>query len=1149
MVAPVVKRFKFVSPGILINEIDNSFLPKDQDRLGPVVIGRTERGPGMRPTQVNSQAEFIEQFGNPIPGKGGGDIWREGNTLGPTYASYAAMAYLKNNGPVTVIRLLGTEAQDKVSGGEAGWSINSGAGQAWGLFTVESSSMGSQPYVDIVFPDVNGAPTNGDTIKLIHSGSAIGGSNSEYTITVHATDTARVDASNARAARLAGPAMAKNVADAINLASRNNISGSNQDHPFRAEYPAPDANGNVGTGTAGATAARIVRVYAPAAENILKEAQVQVNYSDGNMRVSGAALPGRDAQSIAVAGDDTAVFFYNGTNATISTGSLAAVWYTKNPNQSVILKGTQPGGSTEISGTAAWVKSVEDDSFKVQIVDNSQGVSGSWTKQEEVTFSMNPNANNFIRNMFNTNPTLLNEDITALANTDVKTQYFLGETFETEYHETVNVAGAGKQLGIILKLADGTANQAVQQRPATAAESGFVIAQDTSTNTADYDPANMQQLFKFKSKHAGAHDSGRYKVSIQDIKASSNPTANPYGSFTVIVRQTDDNDTTLRIVEQFRNCNLNPASSNYIARKIGDQFETWDTTERRYRQYGNFPSQSDIIYVEMNQDVDTAATDPILLPFGFLGPARHVGFGVVAGNLLDNNVAAVPVDFDTLTTDQSSNAFAKGGDDIFGRHQATRGALVSGEAGGTSATRFASSNAVIAAKLKFPSIRLRTSTEDLKAEGGNGKQAYFGIQTNRSGSNRKDAAYYDVVKNFPSGKDADASAANQEYSFKFSLDDLYIFASDTHATWSEQNRRKGISSTALTGSYEGILDAGFDQFTLPLWGGTDGLDITEKEPFNNTDLAGKEERTSAPYNSLRRSIDMLADPEAIEFNIATIPGITNPGITTHLINTVEQRADALAIIDLESGYLPHTENANGDADATNRGSVTNTVRDLKNRRLNSSYACAYYPWVRIADPFRDSSLWAPPSVVALGTMGSSETKSELWFAPAGFTRGGLTEGSAGLPVLSVRERLTSKERDKLYDANINPIATFPAEGIVIFGQKTLQVTPSALDRINVRRLMVFVKKEISRMAATVLFDQNVQRTWNRFLGKVNPFLRSVQARLGLMDFKVVLDETTTTPDLIDRNIMYAKIFLKPAKAIEFIAIDFVITDSGASFED
>ena len=191
----------------------------------------------------------------------------------------------------------------------------------------------------------------------------------------------------------------------------------------------------------------------------------------------------------------------------------------------------------------------------------------------------------------------------------------------------------------------------------------------------------------------------------------------------------------------------------------------------------------------------------------------------------------------------------------------------------------------------------------------------------------------------------------------------------------------------------------------------------------------------------------------------------------------------------------------------------------------------------------------PPSVAAIGTLGSSAATSEVWFAPAGFNRGGLTEGSAGIPVLNVRQRLTSKNRDDLYDANINPIASFPSEGIVMFGQKTLQVTPSALDRINVRRLLIFLKKEISRMSATLLFDQNVQATWNRFLAQVLPFLASVKTRLGLMDYRVILDESTTTPDLIDRNIMYAKIFLKPAKAIEFIALDFVITDSGASFED
>ena len=140
-------------------------------------------------------------------------------------------------------------------------------------------------------------------------------------------------------------------------------------------------------------------------------------------------------------------------------------------------------------------------------------------------------------------------------------------------------------------------------------------------------------------------------------------------------------------------------------------------------------------------------------------------------------------------------------------------------------------------------------------------------------------------------------------------------------------------------------------------------------------------------------------------------------------------------------------------------------------------------------------------------------------------------------------------RDKLYENNINPIAKFPAEGIVIFGQKTLQATPSALDRVNVRRMMIHVKKGISNIASTLLFDQNVQTTWARFLGKAEPFLRDVQAQLGLTDYKIVLDETTTTPDLVDRNIMYAKIFLQPARSIEFIAIDFVIQRTGASFDD
>jgi hypothetical protein len=194
-------------------------------------------------------------------------------------------------------------------------------------------------------------------------------------------------------------------------------------------------------------------------------------------------------------------------------------------------------------------------------------------------------------------------------------------------------------------------------------------------------------------------------------------------------------------------------------------------------------------------------------------------------------------------------------------------------------------------------------------------------------------------------------------------------------------------------------------------------------------------------------------------------------------------------------------------------------------------------------------LWAPPSVAALGTLASSERKTAPWFAPAGFNRGGLSTGAAGIPVVGVRSKLTVADRDKLYEAGINPIASFPAEGIVVFGQKTLQMSESALDRINVRRLMIHIKREISKIATTVLFEQNVSSTWNSFRGKAVNFLTSVQTGGGLTDFRVVLDETTTTPDLVDRNILYAKVFLKPARAIEFIAVDFNITRTGAAFAD
>ena len=322
------------------------------------------------------------------------------------------------------------------------------------------------------------------------------------------------------------------------------------------------------------------------------------------------------------------------------------------------------------------------------------------------------------------------------------------------------------------------------------------------------------------------------------------------------------------------------------------------------------------------------------------------------------------------------------------------------------------------------------------------------------------------------------------------------------------------------------------------------------EPFRNTRLddgSANNELDNYAFNTVKRAVDTCADPEFVEYNLMIAPGITNEKLTQHMVNVCEDRGDALAIIDPKGGYVAKSENT--DSEVNRRGSVSSVVNNMRDRGLSTSYGCAYYPWVRIQDTLSSQTIWMPPSVVALGTFASSQRKSELWFAPAGFNRGGLTEGSAGLPVVGVRERLTSADRDDLYSANINPIATFPSEGIVIFGQKTLQMQRSSLDRINVRRLMIFLKKEVSRLATRVLFDQNVEATWNRFKALVDPFLASVKARFGITEYRLVLDESTTTPDLIDQNVLYAKILLKPARSIEFIAIDFVIANTGASFDD
>lgn len=968
-----VKKFRFVSPGIFINEIDNSQLPATPEDLGPVIVGRAKKGPAMTPIKITSFSEFVDVFGDPVPGGVSTDFYREDNQTSPMYGGYAAQAYLRNSSPITYVRLLGAQHDDKESGGEAGWKT--------------AKDLGAVPQ--------------------FASGGAYG-------------------------------------LFILNSASANPM--------------------------------------------------------------------------------------------TKVTGALAAVWYFDKGH--IGLSGTIGGidltGSavTAGSGSGVLISTVGNDYEFKAVVGAGDGVPGN---DKVVTFNFNEDSDRYIRKVFNTNPTLSNTSITA---TDNRTFYWLGETFDKHLRSKVTGSTSATRLGVILSLrnSDGTVKGNRFQRGFTKARTGWVFAQDLE-DAGSYTSENAQKLFRFKTRGAGKWAQENLKISIEDIKASTSKST-PYGSFTITIRKLDDHDGSVKVVEQFTGCNLNVNSVNYIARKIGDKNLVWSDTERSYTEYGEYDNRSSYIYVDPDDVVAKGQlSSKEFLPFGFYGPPKFKTVSFSSGSL---NLTSVEGEAAQVL---ASGAFGKfsGSAGVYG-HASHPAIFVGSGSGHGAGTTLA---------FEYPELTLRSSSADgdLPSPG----DAYFGVDTTLhrpgTGSVKHDESIIDTLRMKPDGISDDGQFASGTYldnSWLFTLDDLR--QSGVHAHYVSGSRRAGTSYTATGSGYQSVLDSGFDRFTMVLHGGSDGLDIHEQNPFRNSGMSAEASETNNyAFNSIKRAIDSVKDPEDVEYNLITAPGVTNTKLTDKVISNTELRADALAVIDLEGGYVPSDEN---DSAVTDRlGSVATTVSNLKNRGINSSYACAYYPWVQVRDTFTNQLVWVPPSVVAMGTFSSSQARSELWFAPAGFTRGGLTEGSAGIPVIGVRERLTAKKRDKLYEANINPIAKFPAEGIVVFGQKTLQTTRSALDRINVRRLMIFVKKEISRIAATTLFEQNVRETWNGFIGRADPFLRSVKARLGLTDFKIVLDETTTTPDLVDRNIMYAKIFLKPARAIEFIAIDFVITDSGASFED
>ena len=692
---------------------------------------------------------------------------------------------------------------------------------------------------------------------------------------------------------------------------------------------------------------------------------------------------------------------------------------------------------------------------------------------------------NFDENSQNFIRNVLNTDATVFDSGWNDHKIFLGESFEYNVQRI-----SGNKIAWVAGIADQDAGKDFVNHKVelSEAKTGWFIGSNASSN---------KRLFRLCALDEGSDFHKTHIVRIKDLRKAT--TVRPEGSFTIEIARAGQRPA--EYVEKFVNVTLNPDSPNYILKKIGDYYQYWDNTDNKIKSSGSFTNQSSLVRVELA----AGGVNKTDLPLGFLGPKKIADVTLAFGDATDHD--------EWLWGLNNLTVPLGGGTDI-----------VNGLAAGTTLT------------IKWPTHGL----SERNTNAGSSNYAPTAIHGLSYNSLRGEDDFCDIgILKSDYNPHLAYTAPSSEAAYTFSLENI-----DEDGTSGTYYHTSSFV-VAFDDSSTGALTLGIKQFAAPFFGGSDGVNIKVENPFNNSQIGSA---TYAKY-SIESAISMVADYYTSRYDLISIPGVTNSAINTLLVRQTEERGDALAIIDMEGIYVSAVDN---DGSTEVDGTVSQMVSTAEGGTVASSYAAAYYPNVRLADVSsgRGSVLMAPPSVAAIGAIAKSEALSQPWFAPAGFTRGGLAPlgGTGGANVVGTYEHLSKADRDDLYNVNINPIARFPATGdTVIFGQKTLQPTDTALDRINVRRMMIYLKKRIGGIADQFLFEQGVKATYDRFKATIEPILSEVRSEYGITEYKVVLDESTTTPDLQDRNIMYAKVFVKPARAIEYVVIDFVVTQSGVEF--
>lgn len=675
--------------------------------------------------------------------------------------------------------------------------------------------------------------------------------------------------------------------------------------------------------------------------------------------------------------------------------------------------------------------------------------------------------------------------------------------------------------------------------------------------SAEYD------LFSFEAIDDGEYANSLYKISIVNLKASLSD-SDPYGTFGVQIRSFGDTDSNPEVLESFPNCSLNPQSENYVAKLIGDRkvtynFDSTVSSERRVVTFGKYANLSKYVRIIMTNDVEQSLIPQVTLPFGFRGPELLKTNNALNDSSLVNPRLAgvnVPVMVASILPP------------VPFRFKVTKGeVLTGGFEGQPGSTELANQQLYWGVKFERNTLPLNSNLTAEKNQLIENYTKFLGIKK------------LDML--------VTASGADTFNNNKFSLANVALSnTSLTHLTASVndhmreaayiRNANLDLSSYTVSSNIGNritlahILSRGtatdfnrfsqFAKFTNFMYGGFDGVNILDRDSNRLNDKSvsfdaggGAELSYVAPgmtFNptgtgqsnsnviSYMTAIDIMTDPLVVNTNILSIPGIRETFITDYAAKKVREYGLAFYILDVPS-Y--DDNNVRLYDSSTGKPDVGKTLAAFNSRNIDNSYVGTYFPNVVIDDLVNKRKVKVPASVAALGALAFNDRVSYPWFAPAGFNRAALDF------VSNVEVRLNVSDRDELYDSRINPIATFPRLGFVIYGQKTLQVAKTALDRVNVRRLLLEVKRIITEIAQKMVFEQNTVEVRNKFVADSALLLGLIQTQAGIEDFRVIMNETNNTQEDIDLNRLNGKVIVVPTRVIEYISIDFIITNSGVQF--